>query len=223
MAHFLLFLPGARGQSPALLESVGLADFVAGAEFTEIGQGPTDQPGVLVAWRKPGGDSRFHFAADQQAWTPAAAGGPAAPGLAAGRYWVGTWKDAPPTPVDLLRPYHHGGRSIELGDGNTWRFPEKADLPHDAIMADDGSYRFELQRKFHAFAIEAGDWLTLLGNESATFDYGKLVAFLVLALSLNYRLTPEVVSGLRLFNTNNLREPLFAVTGMTSMAEKLTE
>jgi hypothetical protein len=224
MAHFLIYLPNAKGQSAKLLEDAGLADLVARAEFMES-QGPDGGRGVLVAWRRPGvGDKRFHFAEKEQTWLPAVpvlaqAGDPTGDvELPARRYWVGVWKDSLPKPTDLARDYPYRGASIELGDGNSWLFPEARELPRDLILSDDGTCRYEVQRRFHAFWLESFDWVRKLsdGGDRPQISYGQCFRFLTRSLRLNYRLAPELVSLLKLFNTENLKTPLLTVIGVAS-------
>lgn len=218
MAHFLIYLPGAQGAGPQLLETVGLADFIGGAEFL-ASEGPDRGMGSLVAWRKPGSDRRFCFAPDEQTWIPAASVQGCELGQA--RYWVGCWNDSPPSPTNLLRPYAHRGKKCTLGDGNAWEFPETRELPRDAILADDGTWKFELQRQYHDLHLESLEWLSRLASASSdgesarlVIGYGEIVEFLFRALRLNYRITREVASHLKLFSTANLKDPLWAVSNV---------
>jgi len=216
MAHFLLYLPKVKGANPRSLEAVGLPDFVANAEFVDAA-GPDGDSGVLIAWRRPGTDSRFCFSPDHQDWIPAAAAGD---GMAAGRYWLGMWRDSPPIPTELLRPQAYKGKPVQLGDGNSWIMPDSRQLPCDCVLAEDGTWRVELQEAFRPLRDEALAWLDRLaaacaGGETArvSISYGDVIAFLLRMLRLNYRLPPELAGRRRLFNTTNIREPLYAAIG----------
>ena len=203
--HYLIHIPGVRGPDPKHLERVGLADHIAGADFMECA-GPTG-PGVMCAWRSPDA-MQFNYLPDQQYWLPAAASGD----LAKGRYHVGIWKESPPTPVDLRRSYPYRGASTELGDGNSWVIPFAAKLPADAMLNDDGTWKFVLQQRFHTFWLEALEWARK-ASESEKFFYSASVDFLTRALALNYRITPEVASRLRLFSDHLISDHVLITLG----------
>lgn len=216
--HFQLFIPNRRAANPQHLIDVGLADFVPGAEFLDS-RGPDDaqgsaQSGVLVAWRKPGA-TELGYRPDQQEWKPAIPTN----ALAAGRYWIGFWKDSLPTPDDLRRPYCHRGTELELGDGQAWTFPHPQKLPRDVILEDDGSHRYELQRRFHDYGLEVERWQAHFAGKDTTFFYRDAIDTVLNALRLNYRLTPEVQNALRLLNTDNLERAILAITGLLSFLE----
>lgn len=217
--HFLIFIPGAKGQSPKLLEEAGLADLVAGCEFLDS-VGPENSRGVLCAWRKPGAAVDFCFAPERQTWLPAVP--TVEHELPAKRYWVGLSNEKPPRPAELARSYQSVGRKVPLGDGQEWLFPEARELTRDLILKDDGNWEFEIQRQHHAFWVEAHEWLQRLAPQegTSTFSYNALMGFLLRGLRLNYRILPEVASHLKLFNTENVRAPLFTVIGLASELER---
>jgi hypothetical protein len=222
MAHFLLYLPGAKGQSAKMFGEIGLPDLAAGAEFMES-QGPDGGRGALVAWRKPAADDkRFHFARDLQTWIPAVPAGE----LAAGRYWVGVWKDSLPKPAELARGENgtvpHTGHSLQLGDGQCWIFPDARELPRDFVFDGAGELTMVIQPAFQPLREEALQWLDRLVEGAAVdgrktvLSYSELFAFLLKGLRLNYRIVPEVVTALALLNTGNVQSPLFAMIGALS-------
>lgn len=212
MSHFLIYLPGAQGQSPELLEAAGLADFVAGAEFLQS-PGPDGGRGAICAWRKPGHDPRVNFAPSEQTWIRQAVERPL--------YYAGIWNDKPPLPEELLRPYPYRGRQFALGDGQQWLLPFARELPRDLVLSDDGGWRFEVQRRFYAFWLECQNWIEDLVSSGdpnidrdsfvAKVSYLRMVEFLIRALRINYRLLPEVASHLRLFDTLNSPRAVTAV------------
>jgi hypothetical protein len=211
--HFQIYIPAARGQSPQTLVDVGLADFVAGAEFVETAAGPGDRgPGVVAAWRRPG-QVQMGYQPERQAWLPAAASGE---DLAAGRYWIGFWTDSPPTPKDLARPYPQAGHRVTLGDGSEWLLPIAKALDADMILADDGTWRFEPQRRFHAFWLDYLKWFQFFGNAGPEdlIDFADAADFVLAGLRVNYRLAPEAASHLRLFTKENVLTSLMAIMGI---------
>jgi hypothetical protein len=227
LSHFLIFIPGASGASPKLLEEAGLADFVEGAEFLSTGHVP-ELPGgaangVLCGWRKPGSEPRIWYLPNEQEWRPAIA----VDGFAAARFHIGFWKDRPPLPSELGRRYRNPGTSFRLDDGQEWLFPEARELPRTIMLEDDGSWKFEVHRQFHDFWLVVQQWSKDLaaaevqGDKAETkFAYTKIFEFLCRALRINYRMLPEVASHLRMFNTQNVVAPLLKVVASIGPAPK---
>lgn len=216
--HFQLYIPGVRGQDPKTLVDVGLADFVAGSEYAETAEGPGELgAGVVVAWRKPG-QAHMGFQPECQTWLPAAKCGA---DLAAARYFIGFWNDSPAGARDLARPYPQPGSRVMLGDGQEWMLPVAKSLDADMILADDGTWRFEPQRRFHAFYLEYLKWFQFFGTASQddAFSYADAADFVLSALRVNYRLTPEAASHLRLFTKESVTAALFAVMGIEHKIE----
>lgn len=196
--HYQIFLPNLSGADPEHLVRVGLETLTVRAQFLDVEAGPENQRGLLVGWI--GGRTRqVGYFPDKQTWRPAIA----AEGLEAGRYWVGFQNGSPPTPEDLQRDYPHHGAAVTLGDGNRWLVPKAHELPADMIRADDGSWKFEVQRRFHAFWIESLEWHSRLMDlgPGASIELGPVAEFVERALQINYRLTPEVINELRLFTS----------------------
>jgi hypothetical protein len=215
--HFQLFIPGATGQDPRLLEEVGLADFVAGAEFMPSAKGPAPEgrPGVLVAWRRPG-SAMIGYHPDKQTWFPAVA----RDGLEAGRFWVGLWNDSPVTPQDLARPYPQPGSRVQLGDGNEWLLPAAKELDATLKLADDGTWKFEVQRRFHAFYLEYLKWFHFFGTcgEGDEYAFADAADFVMAGLRINYRLVPELASQLELFSKSTVNTGLLSILGVSLQA-----
>jgi hypothetical protein len=204
--HFEIFIPDAAGSTARAFESVGLPHLAAGADGFQMQVG--DQTGKLYAWLTP--DRPRMRGADWPQWIPAAAHGD----LPCGRYLVGIDPDDPCRPSELLLPNAFAaGSYVELGDGNQWLIPHVDELPADMVLRDDGSIQYVRQRQYVAFGHEADRWRQQIIDNDLTGDDVDLYWFAYHALRLNYRLTPEVITALRLLNNQNLQRPVLAVLG----------
>ena len=198
--HPLIFLPGTNEKDAEQLADVGLPDLVHGAMAVSCPAGPNDHQGVLFGWRPRSGRMKIQFLGPEvQTWLPAVAD--PLQELEAGRYWVGWWTDTPPTPEILRREYPFAGREVALGDDHEWLIPIVEKLPAEMRLADDGSWRFVTQRQFHEFTLVARAFQERLAGDDAWFLWDEAANFVLQALRLNYRLTPEIVSHLGLFKT----------------------
>lgn len=210
--HFLVYLPGA-GPDPERLADAGLAELIADALAVPLPRGPDGASGALFGWRTRSGALALAHDPAGQDWIPAVA----APdeGLPAARYWIGWSRSAPPGPADLARPYPYAGQRVLLGDGHEWLIPALEKLPADMLLADDGSWRYVTQRRFHDFTLAGQAWQERLKTpDTAWFYWSEAANFLLAALKLNYRLTGELVSRLRLFQSgegSGLHRALLAV------------
>lgn len=217
MARFQVFVPKSEQvpldnlQPQQPLEAVGLADLIVNAAG-ELSIGPEEQEGILISWPTPG-DTETGYKPERQTWLPAVP----RDGLEAKRYWVGIWNDRKPTPKDLLRPYAKKGRSIEMNDGSFWIIPEAHELPCDMILADDGTWKFEVQRKYHDFWLESVDWrrkLMEMEEGNLSISYEESMQFAVRALKVNYMITDEVIGNLRIFGQDSILKSIYAIIGV---------
>lgn len=209
--HYQIYIPGARGQDPQNLVHVGLADLVAGAEYLDVGTGPDGAAGVVCAWRKAG-QAGMGYQPEKQVWRPAVA----REELSAGRYWVGCWDAAPPLPKELARPYQQPGPLLRLGDGQEWMLPAAKELTREMMLSDDGSWKYDVQRQYHGYFINYVSWLQFFGSwkPGETFPFNLAADFALQGLRVNYRVVPELVNHLPLFNTENVSRVLFAICGI---------
>lgn len=201
--HFQIFVPATT--SPKALEAVGLSGIAAGAMHAEIACGPGGLGGMLFSW-----DDRIEFRPELTRWIESAA----RPGLARGAYHVGIWLDSPPCAADLQRGHVFDGCGVKLGDGGTWIVPAAGRLPRRfRLRPEDGRHEFQVRDEFAKFWRESAEWYRLF-MESAerggiTLDEDAW-RYAYDALSLNYRLTPEVDDELRLFDTSAIIDALRA-------------
>lgn len=217
--HFQIFVPQKSDVAGTLID-VGLAhlaqDFDAKSSTGPATEAGHVDAGAVFAWRTPGAH-RWGFEPDEQTWIAAAADPER--DLPAGRYYVGCWNASPPTPRDLSRRYQERGDFLKLGDGHDWLVPVAADLPRDLLLQDDGSLKFELQRQFYDYGVAVDAWsrrVEHLNSESTDgnpVSFEETFRFALQALSINYRITPEVAAHLRLFSDRTVHRPLFVAIG----------
>ena len=205
MAHFLIYLPGKQTADPQFLVDAGLSDLADGHSMTPV-RGPDNKGGMLVSW-----DKRFEWEAGW-VWKPAKP----FDGMEAGRYWYAMKEGSPPTPRELQRPYRKQGQSTLLDDGHEWVIPYAQELPSNLQLADDGSLKFEVNRRFHDFWIESESWKDrLLKDGFAALDsLDEVALFVIWGIKLNYRLTLEIICDLQLFTKENLVTSIMAICGL---------
>lgn len=217
--HFQIYIPDTSKSDPALLEELGLADLREGAEFLPTAEGPgaLARRGMIVAWRKPG-KAQIGYQPEKQTWFPAVR----RDGFEEGRYWVGIWNQDPITPRDLERNYQQSGKFMTLGDDQEWLIPAAKELDATLRLADDGTWKYEIQRRYHRFWIAYGRWFEFFGTAGpeTEFQFSEAAEFVLQGLQINYRLTPELVSELGLFTKSNVLHAMFAILGVSQAPER---
>ena len=212
--HYQIYIPGKRAANPQHLIDVGLEDHVEGASFLSA-QGPDEQSGVVVSWPTPQ-EPEVGYKPAQQTWIPSIAWD----GLEAGRYWVGFWNREDPMQYQLARGEQFNGHGVELGNGEHWLVPCASMCPAELGMDDDGRVAWETMPKYRPFYKQAVEWHNALKRGSGKTD-GDCLRFLLETMRCNYRLTPEVVTYLRLFNNESI--PLVMFAALDELAEQLEE
>ena len=116
--YFNYFLPGRRSVTLDELLQLGLGHVFEPetaappkTPFTPCGvtNGPGGQHGLIVS----PSDQYCGYYQQRQVWKREVGGD----------YWVGMWKDQPPTPDTLARANLIPGQWVRLGDGHAWLFP----------------------------------------------------------------------------------------------------
>lgn len=216
--HFQIYVPHTvSATQPGVhpLEAAGLSDLVGDSRAIGVDVGPDQDKGVCYGWSRDG-FPQLGVRPKEQTWRPAV---PHA-GMAGSRYWVGLWNDDPPRPSDLQRPYACRGTWFPLGDGREWLLPQAKELPADVRLADDGTWRFQVQRRFHDFGLQSLRWLSHFGRGEKAFAFADGIEFVVQALCVNYRLVPEVIADLGLLTTDNVGLAMLSI--VEGLAESLT-
>ena len=122
------------------------------------------------------------------------------------RYWVGFWKEKPPTESELRRHYTQAGPLVKFGEAR-WKLATPDTVDARAVYADDGSMRWEVIRKFswmcdeakqlHATYLDQGEF----GGRVFVFKHepSAQISWLLKLLQVNYRMLPEVAVYLDLW------------------------
>lgn len=213
--RYLVWVPNgnAKADGAALLKSVGLEDHAKGFDAMPTG-GPVPGSGYLFAWTDPT-DNRVAYKPEEQTWIPSMADGD----RPAGAYWVGIWNDKKPTETDVRRPEFRKGVWVTMADGTRWQFPSPSTLERFPDIKD-GKLTWVVDEQFSWFVAEVDKRKAMLtfdpetpGKAFVSWDLEQDFAFLVRALRLNYRLTPEVVVHLRLISESILKTLTTAILG----------
>lgn len=219
--RFLIYIPNARGASA--LAHVGLAHMIPDAAEIEADPGPDGKRGVVLSW--PTNEvPPLGYIPEQQEWIPAMS----TDSLPSHRYWVGFIKDHPPRPHELAWNRRFEGSYIGLGDGNNWLIPAAGLLPQSMQMGSDHRPVWSVREEFKDYFDESAKWFPQLISIAMNAEAGVRIDFdvsvfdyLARGLGLNYRLTPEVVSHLKLLGTDNLITCLRASLDGLAIAEEV--
>lgn len=193
MAHFVVHIKDATGYSAAdQLGKAGLGSLVDDVLGPATEEAEVDGvPGRLIRWDDP-------FRTERNA----------APGVEGKQWWtdihgnsIGWDADNPPTPIDLLRHRMYDNSPqldsfpADLDDGNTWLVPLARRLPDAWTQDRDGRPRLAPKRQFAWYWDEVTQFIArMAAGEFAPDDPPEDAFWLaVRALSMNYRICPEVV------------------------------
>ena len=206
--RFLIHIPTKAGEkappAPELFRSVGLPESLAQGVDVMPKEGPGG-PGLMFGWldsKQP--DNRY--LKDQQTWIPSNTQW----GGKQGAYWVGIWKDSPPTEQDLRRPDHRQGVQIRLGDDDSWSIPTPNTLDRFPQFDSQGKLTWSVDEEFNWLTTdlekrkstglnEDGDTVSFIYDDETDFE------FICRLIQVNYRITPEVIVHLRLLSETAIR------------------
>lgn len=210
--HYEIFIPewSPRGDAGEKLETVarrgGFADLLGGHDVLRCDEGPDDKSGALIGWLSPE-NTQLVFRPDRQVWLPSFAKSEGGQSF----YYVGIWKDHPPTESELRRHYTQDGERVKLGESK-WILPTPTTVDARAVYADDGqSMRWEPVRQFSWMCDEAEAMRErylgpAFGLRNLEFECNPIeqVNWLLRLLRVNYRLTPEVADFLGMWTRKHI-------------------
>lgn len=205
---FSIYVPQGRGEAAAMLRKVG-AEWALDRSVTAMaidlrGTGPDGGSGALVYFDSRVGDAAKQITKidlSEQEWQPAAPCGE----LAAGRYWVGLWRDFRPGPEDLQRQELTEGLVVELLDRRHWQIPIADYLPSKlAIDRTTGEQMRKHLPEFAAFIEKTNAIFRHLisddfqGHLAATMEVviPQGLIYAAEALAVNYRVNIDLVDML---------------------------
>jgi len=148
-----------------------------------------------------------------------------------GKYWLGFYKDSPPTEKTLRRKKQLAGHEVELADGNKWLVPVAriitggSKLPQTLIFGKDGEVVAEAIPKYAQFSAKVEKlWEDFRSEFDGEKKQPKLtskeqIEVAVEALGFNYRVGMEEVNLLKLFTTENFSEVLTAIIDIPTLME----
>jgi hypothetical protein len=210
MSHHFIFLPQAsipEDKTVHPLTAVGLADHVACADRKPIPTGPDGGPGLLYAWLGGQQDKRWHYSEAEQDWTAS----PPIDDLPAGRFYVGVWKNSPPSPEELTRPGRAPwGEALTLGDGRTWMLPPADLLPKTYSIAANGQPGGRVKPEYQDLLAERDSLAVRLLGPPTMVPPLEVAGFLTRCLAVNYRIEITLALHLGLFDEQNIESVLIA-------------
>lgn len=151
-----------------------------------------------------------------------------------GKFWLGHWLDAPPTPTDLQRGQPVAGHDVTLEDGRAWHIPcariygGGTRLPTILRRTADGlaatvrdEYRDFCRRAEALWDVQ----LALVHDIAPTADwtFADQWDLCTEALAVNYHVGPDEINLLGLFSSRNLNDIGAAVVDMPTVAAYLEE
>lgn len=189
----LIFIPDRTGANEMHLADAGLKHLLRPDDDSPsatdlISTGPGGLYGQTWGWLGDGGESNGYFPEGQH-WIR----------HEGGKYWVGWQYDRLPSPATLMRKSLLPGKPVELGDGQLWLVPSAMELPQQAKLRG-GKWAWEPESRFAEF-VERSQWAFDVARKWFE-DPGPVpieaVDYALEVLSMNYRLTPEIVDHLGL-------------------------
>lgn len=205
--HYELFIPGQHDDAESAMQSVGFDGYAEGAESSIVELGT--ERGYWIAWRCGGRGPRFNDKPDL--WEPAIA----FDGRPPTRYRIAIKADALPQPHELAKSGMFPGQRITLGDGRSWQMPSVPRFDR-TFLIQDGDFKASIDPAVAWVHAEARRWHELAQQADTRHDAVDAVRTVYRVLCLNYRLTPELVNALGLFNSSNVQDCLLAMIGVNT-------
>jgi len=225
VAGFLYFLPGALEQTPAQFVASRPVPFEGLRSLPECAvlEGPDGKAGLTLAL--PDGRSP-KFVPNGQNWQQLPAG-----------WWLGTWRDAPPTRDDLAKPRIRAGHPVTICDqpwtvpvARYWQTLDGAPVwspatPQTYTLGKDGEIALVEAAEWRWFSDMAEKYWSGLAHGFQESDLSKLDIFRMaaLALGVNYRVGTEELLVLKLLRDDVAIQILNAIVDWPGFTTILAE
>ncbi len=215
---FLIYVPGMGqndGSPSEVLKKVGLEHLAKGIDVKQS-EGPDGERGRLFWWPDSKTAGQFLYKPGTQTWVPSAKDAD----RESGAYWIGLFKDSLPTEEDLRRPDHRGGEFVKLGNDERWSICSPSHIDRFPLLNSDGTITWAVDEAFNWLVAEIAkrrtEVVSTMDNEgmmTVNFSFEHDWRLLCSVLQINYRITPEVVSHLRLFSTQSIKQMISELLG----------
>jgi len=188
---FAIYFPQKTGCNVQHFHDAGLADLLDDVvpAFTDFQPGPDGLQGIAASWAgRPITCGEFE-------WTK----------CRGGKFWLGKLANEKPKPEWFARADVQLGADVTFADGQEWHVPIARQLPQLLGLDDAGNLTKKLLPQYQRFWDEAFKTLKWFeSNESRVmhYDQREMFDFVSLALSINYRLNPDVASWLGLIRND---------------------
>lgn len=244
MAHYSIYIPGGRGASPNLLNSVGLGDLQLRQQWDWCeAKGPDGGDGaigtVFDQRAKEGSMPLMGYHKDRQQWRPSVINPKAE--LPKGAFWYGFEPERPPTPVELAHRTQINGWDVVLQDKAAWRIPESLQLPMDIGHDEEtGELVRMYSHQYEKFCRQAEKYVfvmfehilaletlrhkyTDIPDDEIHVDFQLADAwdYCAMAMSINYRVASPVLGRgfLNLLDERSLAQIIRATLSMPAILE----
>jgi len=210
-------LRAGRGLSRKLLEGYGLGASLGDVReaereaslFFSPTAGPGGASGSFLAPLAPGRTTpRLGYYPDSQRWEKV---------LDEPEFWIGVDREYPPGPEDLARPRRIAGHRVELADGAEYEIPvirslRGTRLPQDLYHRADRQLALEVKPGYRDLWEQTAEVWDLFFDPAAPKElaFERILYHSLAFLSINYRYADREQSALRLVDTGNWQDVLFA-------------
>ncbi len=198
MAGFLYFIPKAKTFGPDDATRLELDHLPKSLTKCQVNDGP-DGAGGLIMVITGKEQATAQYKAAEQEWHK----------QKGGDFWIGFWKENPPTPEDLLRTDSPVGVAYPL-DGVNWTIPAQAALPSYMGMDKLGNWVRMVKPKHMSLQEDAEKiYQVYLGEKNDVenpliFTEVEKCELCVRALAINYFVSKYEASILAIMTVENM-------------------
>lgn len=223
MASYLLYFPGASGQTRMHFDKAGIGDLIGSYKIdSQVVQ--DDVPGMIDVAHGPDGGSGVLCGVNSildmppkamlppqfQRWQPVKPDPTL--DLPGGRYWIGRDVRHPVTPQALVRRALQYSLPVRLDDGNEWLVPVARQLPK-IWGKDDSGHRASRARPEYADFCERSEAIfqSVIATDGQNFVVEDVFGYCSMALAINYKVNEDILDFLELLTDDSMPR----ITGAT--------